>query len=322
MRTLVLGGTGWLGHVVAERLVDRGDDVTCLARGTSGTVPTGARLVVADRDTPDAYRGVHGDWDEVVDLASSAEQVRSATTALADRAAHWTFVSTVSVYADHGRPGADETAALVEPRDPDGYADAKVLAERACAERLGDRLLIARAGLLVGRGDPTDRFGYWPARFARPGTVLLPDPVDRTVQVLDVADLAAWLADAAPTGRTGVVDAVGQVLPMPAVTAAAARVAGHRDGTTTAPDTILHELGVAHWAGPRSLPLWLPRDHAGLAARSGRRFRDLGGRTRPIEETLADVLDDERRRGLLRPRRAGLTPDEEAEVLGHLRHTR
>jgi 2'-hydroxyisoflavone reductase len=91
---LVLGGTAWIGRLVTERLVARGDRVTCLARGTGGSAPAGSRFVAADRDRPDAYDEVAGaDWDEVVDLTSSAEQASAAVAALAERAGHWTLVA-------------------------------------------------------------------------------------------------------------------------------------------------------------------------------------------------------------------------------------
>jgi hypothetical protein len=47
-------------------------------------------------------------------------------------------------------------------------------------------------------------------------------------------------------------------------------------------------------------------------------FRASGGMLRPLAETIADVLDDERARGLDRPRRAGLSRLEEITVLGQL----
>ena len=166
-RILILGGTAWLGRAIATAAVTAGADVTCLARGESGSVAAGARLVRADRREPDAYDALDGDWDDVVELSWDPAFVASGLDALADRAAHWTLVSSGSVYAHADAPFADETAELVEPVDLEQYADAKVHAERLTAARAGDRALLARAGLIVGPGDPTDRFGYWPSRFAR-----------------------------------------------------------------------------------------------------------------------------------------------------------
>ncbi|WP_306815851.1 NAD-dependent epimerase/dehydratase family protein [Microbacterium sp. zg.B48] len=153
-RVLILGGTGWLGREIARDAVSRGAEVVCLARGRSGHVPEGARLIQADRTSPGAYDAVQSEWDEVVELAYEPSLVASAVDALAPRARHWTLVSSVSVYRTNDEVGADESAPLVEPHDLSRYADAKVAAERRSAAALGDRLLIARPGLIVGPGDP------------------------------------------------------------------------------------------------------------------------------------------------------------------------
>lgn len=315
---LILGGSGWLGGRVAARWRDAGASVTVLARGQR-PAPAGTRLVVADRDAPEAYREVAGrDWDAVVDLSSIPVQADAAVDALAERAGHWTYVSSVSVYADHTRVGADETAAIVEPGGADDYARAKAAAERS-ARRLGDRCAIVRPGLIVGPGDASDRFGYWPARFAGDGPVLVPAAGGLFAQVIDVDDLAAFVADAGARRWHGTVDAVGPARPLSDVLARAREAAGYRGPVVEATAEQLVAAGAAYWAGPRSLPLWLPADLPGFATRAGRAYAAAGGGIRPLAETMFRVLRDERERGLDRPRRAGLTRDEEREILATVR---
>lgn len=298
-----------------RELLAAGDEVVCLARAESGSVPERARLVRADRRTPGAYDPVLGEWDEVIELAYRPDLVEPALAALADGAAHWTLVSTVSVYAQNTEPHADESAAVVEPSDLSEYADAKVAAERSAASRLGRRLMIARPGLIVGPGDPSDRFGYWPARLSRRGPALVPTLGDRFVQVIDVADLASWIAHAGRDGRTGIANAVGPALPMRHFFEELVEVTGFDGELVEVDDDVLLAAGVRYWAGPRSLPLWLPSSETGFAQRSGRAYLEAGGAVRPLRDTLTDVRDDERARGIDRQRRAGLSADEEESVL-------
>lgn len=147
-RVLVLGGTRWVGGRVAAAHLDRGAEVTCLARGVGGEAPDGARLVVGDRGRADAYDALAGEWDEVVDVTSVPRHAAGALEALGERAAHWTFVSSVSAQRVEGAPaGADEDDELVaEDESGDDYGGAKAWIERAARERLGDRLAIVRPG--------------------------------------------------------------------------------------------------------------------------------------------------------------------------------
>lgn len=129
---LILGGTGWLGSRIAERWLDAGASVTCLARG-GRDAPYGARLVVADRDVEGAYDAVRGrDWDEIVDVSSRAAHVAGAATALSEWARHITFVSSVSAYAADDEPDADESAPLAEPAAAASAAPTNSRSSRRC----------------------------------------------------------------------------------------------------------------------------------------------------------------------------------------------
>lgn len=318
---LILGGTGWLSGAITRQWLARDARVTCLARGLRAA-PEGARVVIADRDAADAYDGVAGQgWDEIVDISSRPSHVRAAVDALGSRARHWTYISSVSVYADNADVDADESAALAEPAtsDDDDYSRAKVAAERAVGA-LGERAAIVRPGLIVGPGDPTDRFGYWVSRFALAGAeaVLVPDAADARVQVIDVDDLAAFAAHVGESRWDGVANAVGPSFALSDVLDAARMVAGHVGAVVPADVDWLTAQNVAHWAGPRSLPLWLPEGMPGFAARNADVYAATGGIHRLLREVLDRVLSDERARGLSRTRVSGLTRDDELALLAAL----
>ncbi|MFC8682985.1 NAD-dependent epimerase/dehydratase family protein [Microbacterium ureisolvens] len=320
---LVLGGTGWLSGRIAERWADAAASVTCLARG-GREAPYGTSLVVGDRNDPDAYDEVaRRDWDEVVDVSSNPVHVAAAVDALSARAKHWTYISTVSVYASNDEPGADESAELLAPAGPDEdeeYGQAKVRAEASVRAALGHRAAVVRPGLIVGPGDPTDRFGYWVSRFAlaADADVLAPDANGRGAQVIDVDDLADFVQAIGRERWTGVVNAVGDPIGLDRLFADAGETAGHTGALVPAADAWLEEHDVAYWMGPRSLPLWLPAGMPGFWTRSNAAYRLLGGRLRPLRDTLERSLADERERGLDRDRRAGLSRADELQLLHEL----
>lgn len=249
-RVLVLGGTGWLSGRIAERWRDAGAEVTCFARG-GRAAPEGTALVPGDRDAPDAYAPVlHREWDEVVDVSSREDHVSAAIAALGDRTQHWTYISSVSVYADDISVGADESAPRHPPARPDDaydYARQKVAAEDAVLA-LDIPRSIVRPGLIVGAGDPTDRFGYWAAAFRRAGDgpVLVPPLDGARVQVIDVDDVARFATD---VGHTGIANATGDSLLLGEMLDAVRADAGHTGEVVEAPEAWLEEHGVEYWMG-------------------------------------------------------------------------
>lgn len=322
MKLLVLGGSVFLSQAVAVEAVHRGHDVTCANRGSSGAVPDGAEHVLWDRRDPVPDTLTRTAYDAVVDVARMPSWVRGAVAALPS--AHWVFVSTVNVYADESTPGGRPgTLPLRDPitedvdlaTDPEAYGPMKVACEQLVRDGAASWTVI-RPGLIVGPGDPTGRFTYWPARVADAGhrEVLAPGrPEDRT-QVIDVRDLAAWIVTAAEERTGGDYDGVGEVLAMSEVLAAVAAGCEADVELTWVPQEVLTEQGVQPWAGPDSLPLWLPRpEYDGMGAHDPAPSCAAGLVLRPLTETARDTL------AWLRATPGatitGMTREREAEVL-------
>ncbi len=274
-------------------------------------MPDGATHLPWDRslDAPPAL--VEGSWDAVVDVSRLPSHVRRAVAAVPD--AHWVFVSTISVYADNGSPAMEP---LLEPitddvdlaEDPEAYGPMKVACEQIVTDGAASSM-IARPGLIVGPGDRSGRFSYWPERLARGGEVLAPGSPDDVVQVIDVRDLASWLLDAAEPRTTGVFDAVGDAMPLAQlldeVAAGVGNASRRSPGSTP---TFLSRAGRgARGPGEGSIPLWLPRpEYDGMLSHARGPAVAAGLRLRPVAETARECLDSPV---------IALTAEREAEVL-------
>jgi nucleoside-diphosphate-sugar epimerase len=319
MRLLILGGTQFLGRAIARHAGAAGHEVTCAARGVSGALADGARFIRVDRDQPDGLAPLAGEtFDAVIDVSRHPGQVRRAVAALKQHAAHWTFVSTGSVYADNSTVAQRaDTAALRAPTAADvdhsteeTYGAAKV----ACEQATGENAFICRAGLIVGPEDPTGRFTYWPMRLARGGEVLAPGAPQDAVQFIDVRDLAQWIVHAAQTGLTGCYDGIGPSRTFGELLAECAGAIGARCTLRWADRAFLERHNVRRWSGPRSLPLWVPLpEFAGFSTRDTTPARDAGLTVRPLAATARDTLDWARAAG---GPVTGLNPDEERAILG------
>ncbi|GAA1581844.1 SDR family oxidoreductase [Kribbella sancticallisti] len=328
MEILILGGTAFLGREIAKQAIARGHAVTCVARGESGAIADGATLIAADRSRPDAYDAVpEQEWDAVFEVSWQPGFVKAALDAFGAKAKHWTYVSSGNAYAKFDTPGADESAPLREATDQDVvdrelYGEAKVACELASVAAVGDRLVIARAGLIGGPGDKSDRAGAWVARAARAPEepLLVPDTPDLATSVIDVRDLASWLLDCAETGKTGTYDAVGPVVPFGEWIELVRSVCGHTGPVVLAPREWLEEQKVEQFMGPESIAMWLTEPgYEGWSSRSGAAAAQAGLKHRSREEIVVDTLAWERELGLdRRDRKAGLSPERERELIKSL----
>jgi 2'-hydroxyisoflavone reductase len=330
MRLLVLGGTHHVGRAVVETALDRGDDVTTLNRGMTGHQVPGARARHADRTDPAALRAALGgeSWDAVIDTWSAAPAVvADAAAALAGRAGHYGYVSSVSVYRQPIPRGADESAPVVaaDPASTDGadYPAAKRGSELAAVAAFGDRALLARAGLILGPYENVGRMPWWLRRMERGGDVLAPGPPDMPLQYVDCRDLAAWLLAAAERGTSGAFNTISRRghATMASLLAAARDVTGSRATLVWAPPEVIEAAGIQGWI---ELPVWVPPygEDASVHDIDVSAVYAAGLACRPVEETVADTWRWLQLEGEPEPQpwsiRHGLDPEVERRVLASL----
>src|SRR5258706_4597587 len=221
LRMLILGGTGFTGPQQVQYALSRGHHVTVFNRGRThpGELPKEVEQLIGDRNGKlDALKGRK--WDVVIDNPTTLPSwVRDAAKILKGNVDRYVFISTLSVYADRSWPGMDENGPLAQYDGPDPmkwtiealhnstqalYAPLKVLSEKETQKWFPGKFVIIRPGLIVGPGDESDRFTYWPVRVARGGEVLAPGTPKDTVQFIDARDLAEWTIRMAEQETTGI----------------------------------------------------------------------------------------------------------------------
>jgi 2'-hydroxyisoflavone reductase len=318
VKILVLGGTKFLGRAAVEAALARGHEVTLFNRGeTNPELFPDAEKLHGDREH-DLSALAGRSWDAVIDPSGYVPGVvRTSAEALADSAGYYLFISSISVYEDFSEP-RDEDSPLEELADDkpvdrlledySNYGALKVLCERVVAETIPNRHALVRPGLIVGPHDPTGRFTYWPHRIARGGEVLVPGPPGRTVQFVDVRDLASWLIDLSERGAEGRFNAVNEGVSWQGLAETCRDVAGSDAGFTYVGGDFLVDQGVDEWM---ELPLWLQDPEVvGMHMTDVSRAVGAGLTFRPLSDTVRGTLDEaETTDG------AGMAPEREAEIL-------
>ena len=307
MKLLILGGTGFIGSHQVRYAVARGHTVTLFNRGQRVTTPAdGVEALVGDRDAGD-YRALQGrEFDACIDNATLVPRwVRDAGAVLRGRIGHYSFISTTSVYASDAVIGADESDARQAYTGADAmahtpaevranmslYGPLKALCEDEAQRQFPGITAIIRPGLIVGPGDESDRFTYWPVRVARGGRVLVP-PLADPLQFVDVRDLAEWSIRMAEAGTTGVFNAKGPdyVLTVAAMLQTIREVTASNAEFCAATRVWLDQHEVSAWT---DLPVWIPGegDTAGAHRRKVSRAIAAGLTYRPLKDTVAATLD-------------------------------
>ena len=224
LKILILGGTGFIGPALVELAQAHGHEITLFNRGKTkpGLFPDLEKLQ-GDRDPKkgEGIKSLEGrTWDVVFDDCGYYPRHVQASSELfaKNKVGHYVYVSSISCYAKNDVEGADETAELATMPDPtvedmgkqyEFYGPLKALCEKAAEKAMPGRTTIVRPGYIVGPGDPTDRFTYWPVRFDKGGTVLVPGTSADPLQVIDVRDLSAFMLHLAETKTIGTFNACG-----------------------------------------------------------------------------------------------------------------
>ncbi len=329
MRVLVLGGTIFLGRHVAAEALARGHEVTLFHRGRHGAdLFPEAEHLTGDRagDARDLTALEGRSWDVAVDTSGYQPADVAASSALLAAAGveHLSFVSTCNVYP--AWPGEVVTEDSPVWTEGDDYGENKAACEREAEAALPGRVAQLRAGLLCGPHDNVFRLPWWVARIARGGEVLAPGDPDRTVQLIDARDLAAFILDLGEARTPGAFNATapaGQTT-MREVLDAAVAATGSDARLTWVPDEALQAAEVEAWT---EVPLWIPEAEAPGAFRiDASRAAAAGLRCRPVAETVADVWawlraggpDVEGDAWLSEHAATGLPPEREREVLAAL----
>lgn len=326
LKVLILGGTGFIGPHFVAALQAAGHKLTLFNRGRSNPgLFAQIETLIGDRDGKlEALKG--REWDVVIDDSGYVPRhVRLTAELLEGRIRHYIFVSSISVYGEFPKPGLDEDDKVAQLADPtveevngETYAGLKAACEQIVEQTYGSRYTIVRPGYVVGPGDSTDRFTYWPARVARGGKMLAPGSTLDPIQFIDVRDLATFMrrcAEERPTGRFNACTPPGAIT-MGQVLDASRRISGSNATFVWADADFIRSHRLVETG---EIPIWLPQAgrFAGVMLVSSARAVQHGLRFRDLDSTLSDTLDwhnkrpAEHRQKLL----VGLAPEREAELL-------
>lgn len=325
LKILILGGTGFIGPHQVRYALQRGHTVTLFNRGkTNSSLFPDVEKLHGDRN--DDLKALEGgrEWDAVIDTASVPRWIRQTAQLLRNRTKHYMYVSSLSVYSDNSRPGITEDGPLLKLEDPtveeitgETYGGMKVLCEEETQKAYPDSFTIVRPTLIIGPGDPTDRFTYWPVRIEQGGEVLAPGEPGDPVQIIDARDLSEWMIRMLEKGTHGIFNASSRPLGMAEMLYGIKAATSCHVWFTWVPASFLENHDIHPWS---DMPVWMPPEgeYQGFSMFNVERALAAGLSFRPLADTVKDTLEwfkslpEERRTNL----KAGISREKEKEILG------
>ncbi len=327
LNILFLGGTGFLGPHTVRVALAAGHNVTLFNRGkTNPGLFSELETIKGDRNTDDIKKLKGRKFDVVIDTSAYfPRSVNTAMSVLKENINQYLLVSTISVYKDWSKPEMDESAPLGTLDDPsvekitgETYGPLKALCEQAAEKHLPGKVSIIRPGLIVGPGDKTDRFTYWPARIKKGGDILAPGDGKDFIQYIDVRDLAEWMVHCLEHKITGIYNAqvgggeitIGQLLKT------CVQELNQQANLVWVDTDFLQQQEVAPW---QEMPVWIPpaNEYAGSGTMSSKKAYANGLKQRPMRTVINDCyqwfnqLPAARKEKL----RAGISKAKESSVL-------
>ena len=328
MKILVLGGTGYIGPHLVNHALERGHEVTLFNRGRTrpGLFPKAEQLI-GDRNAPGGHDVLKGrQWDVVYDLpATNPQWVLGATAVLKGNAKQYVYVSSTAAYKDFSRSFPDETHPAQDPAPLEGpdaanapYGNKKVRCEQIVQAAFGSGATIVRPGLIVGPGDLTDRFTYWPVRIEKGGEILAPGKPDDPAQWIDARDLTEWMVRLGESRTGGVFNAVGPrtVCGIGELLYGIKACYANDAQFTWVPEAFLTANKVRSWA---EMPVWSFTGASTVAFSTSviEKAKAAGLTFRPLATTVRDAMTWYHARPAAEQERlrAGIAPEREKEVL-------
>jgi 2'-hydroxyisoflavone reductase len=323
-KILILGGTSFLGPATIAAAAARGHSITIFTRGRREKFrplehqvehlygnrdpelpaddekgPDG-KLVNPDSKPKGLEQLVGRTWDVVIDNSGFYPRiVKASAELLAKSASQYIYISSISAYDGAPASGGDETYKTAKLADPtvetmgdqfQNYGGLKYLCEQAAVTVFGERASIVRPGYIVGPGDPTDRFTYWPIRASKGGDMLAPGAPEDPLQIIDVRDLGEWLVTLAENGTGGTFNAVGPTQPAKwgdVLQSCLNAAPGAK--LVWVPTDWLEKNGMG---GEDSFPIWAPAtgEMAGFHRWSNERAKAAGLKFRSVDDTVKALV--------------------------------